>query len=527
MIIAGYTSYPYAPDWQKFRAIADEVGAVLLADISHVSGLVIAGAYPSPLGLAHVISFTTHKTLSGPRGAVLLTLDEAISRKLDRAVFPGEQGGPHINTIAGLAVAFKLAQTDQFKQLQHQTVKNAAHFAQALSNRGIRLAYGGTNSHLFLIDCKSIKGPDGTPLMGDMAARILDLAGIVANRNTIPGDTGAGASSAVRIGTHWITQRGFKEAEIEKLAEAMATLLKSCTPYSYDTKGGSEAYRAKVDFDVLEKTKLIVAELASDGVDLHAEMSGYPHYWSLNDQYPDATVVFDITGDKAHSFLQHTTTNDVDALKDGDTQPTFVLEPNGAIMSAATLTRLSARSFQLALPGKNAARVAAWLRDLSDGYVAFDADPAMKLAGPVSVKHNAEAKATGKLPAKLEDAVAAYKPYFIGMQAVKTEQAPALPKFDMDGRSQRADPEDDAQRDAQEIGRAHGAVRRLGNAGVVQQRDGRTQGHAASRRSLRREPHGRVRCQRSQCLCLPRHDHGQRCERAGSGQLALQLSARH
>jgi glycine hydroxymethyltransferase len=429
MIIAGYTSYPYAPDWQKFRAIADEVGAVLLADISHVSGLVIAGAYPSPLGLAHVISFTTHKTLSGPRGAVLLTLDEAISRKLDRAVFPGEQGGPHINTIAGLAVAFKLAQADQFKQLQHQTVKNAAHFAKCLSDRGIRLAYGGTNSHLFLIDCKSIKGPDGTPLMGDVAARILDLAGIVANRNTIPGDTGAGAASGVRLGTHWITQRGFKEAEIEKLAEAVATLLKSCTPYAYDTKGGSEAYRAKVDFDVLEKTKLIVAKLASNGVDMHAEMSGYPHYWSLNDQYPDATVVFDLTGDKAHSFLQHTTTNDVDVLKDGDTQPTFVLEPNGAIMSAATLTRLSARSFQLALPGKNAARVAAWLRDLSDGYVAFDADPTMKLAGPVSVKHNVAAKAAGKLPAKLEDAVAVYKPYFIGMSAVGATRESTLPTF--------------------------------------------------------------------------------------------------
>ena len=430
MIIAGYTSYPYAPDWKKFREIADEVGAYLLADISHVSGLVIAGAYPSPLGLAHVLSFTTHKTLSGPRGAVLLTLDEAISRKLDRAVFPGEQGGPHINTIAALAVAFKLAQTEQSKQLQHQTVKNAAHFAKALSDRGIRLAYGGTNSHLFVIDCKSIKAKDGTPLMGDVAARILDVAGIVANRNTIPGDTGAGAASGVRIGTHWITQRGLKEPEVEKLADAIANLFKACTPYTYDTKGGSEAYRAKVDFDVLEKTKLIVAELAGNGVDMHAEMSGYPHYWSLNDKYPDATVVFDITGDKAHSFLQHTTTNDVDALRDGDTQPAFVLEPSGAIMSAAILTRLSARSFQLALPGKQAARVAAWLRDLSDGYVAFDTDPAMKLAGPVSVKYNTAAKPAGKLPAKLEDAVAVYKPYFIGMQAVKTGPAPSLPKFE-------------------------------------------------------------------------------------------------
>ncbi len=430
MIIAGYTSYPYAPDWKKFREIADEVGAYLLADISHVSGLVIAGAYPSPLGLAHVISFTTHKTLSGPRGAVLLTLEEALSRKLDRAVFPGEQGGPHINTIAALAVAFKLAQTDQFKQLQHQTVKNAAHFAKALSDRGIRLAYGGTNSHLFLIDCKSIKAADGTPLMGDMAARILDLAGLVANRNTIPGDSGAGAASGVRIGTHWITQRGLKEPEVEKLADALATLLKACTPYTYDTKGGSEAYRAKVDFDVLEKTKLAVAELATNGVDMHAEMSGYPHYWTLNDKYPDATVVFDVCGDKVRGFLQAVTTNNVDALKDGGAQPTFLLEKDGAIMSAANLARLSARSFQLALPGKNAARVAAWLRDLSDGYVAFDADPAMKLAGPISVKHNADAQFKGSLPAKLEEGLALSKPYFIGMQGVKAAGGAALPKFE-------------------------------------------------------------------------------------------------
>jgi glycine hydroxymethyltransferase len=429
MIIAGYTSYPYAPDWKKFREIADEVGAYLLADISHVSGLVIAGAYPSPLGLAHVISFTTHKTLSGPRGAVLLTLDEAISRKLDRAVFPGEQGGPHINTIAGLAVAFKLAQTDQFKQLQHQTVKNAAHFATALSDRGIHLAYGGTNSHLFLIDCKSIKGPDGTPLMGDVAARILDIAGIVANRNTIPGDTGAGAASGVRIGTHWITQRGFKEAEVEKLADAIATLLKSCTPYTYDTKSGSEAYRSKVDFDVLEKTKLVVAELANNGVDMKAEMPGYPHYWSLNDKYTTPAVVFGLNGDKARSFLQYVTTNDVDALQDGDSQPTFLLEKDGQTMCAASLRRVNRNSYQLAVMGNRAARAAAWLRDLSDGYVAFDDDPTMKLTGPVSVKHLPGVSAAGEFPLDFQAGVATHKPYFIGMKAVKTEQAPSLPEF--------------------------------------------------------------------------------------------------
>jgi glycine hydroxymethyltransferase len=352
--------------------------------------------------------------LSGPRGAVRSRSTKRSPAARSRRL-PGEQGGPHINTIAGLAVAFKLAQTDQFKQLQHQTVKNAGHFATALSNRGIRLAYGGRNSHLFLIDCKSIKGLDGTPLMGDVAARILDIAGIVANRNTIPGDTGAGAASGVRIGTHWITQRGFKEAEVEKLADAIATLLKSCTPYTYDTKSGSEAYRSKVDFDVLEKTKLVVAELANNGVDMKAEMPGYPHYWSLNDKYTTPAVVFGLNGDKARSFLQYVTTNDVDALQDGIRSPRSCWKKT-ARPCAASLRRMNRNSYQLAVMGNRAARAAAWLRDLSDGYVAFDDDPTMKLTGPVSVKHLPGVSAAGEFPLDFQAGVATHKPYFIGMR---------------------------------------------------------------------------------------------------------------
>ncbi len=429
MIIAGYTSYPWAPDWKKFREIADEVGAYLLADISHTSGLVIAGAFPSPLGLAHVITFTTHKTLSGPRGACILTLEEALSRKIDRAVFPGEQGGPHMNNIAAIAVAMKLARTDEFKNLQLQTVKNSEHLAKALTDNGIRVAYGGTNSHLLLIDCKPIKGADGTPLMGDPAARILDLAGVVANRNTLPGDVSAGAASGVRMGTSWITQRGAKEAEIDRLGESIANLLKACTPYTYDTKGGGEAYRSKVDFNVFEQTKIGVAELIDKlGIDVTADMAGYPHYWSLNDQYEAKTVVFDVTGDKAYSLLQAATTNDVDLLKDGKTHVTFLLDKDGSIMSAATLTRVAKTSYQLAVPGENAASVAAWLRALSDGYIQFDDDPYRKIAGPVSVRQNVDAKVKGTLPTDLQDGLAVYKPYFIGMRAVMAETN-ALPEF--------------------------------------------------------------------------------------------------
>ena len=157
-IIAGYSSYPWAADWARFRKIADEVGAYLFADIAHIAGLVVAGAYPSPVGYADVITFTTHKSLCGPRGACILTFDEKLSRDIDRAVFPGEQGGPHVNSYAGMAVAFKVAKTDQFRQLQHQVVKNCAVFTEQLSQRGFRIAYGGTNTHMMNLACTSVVG---------------------------------------------------------------------------------------------------------------------------------------------------------------------------------------------------------------------------------------------------------------------------------------------------------------------------------------------------------------------------------
>src|SRR5258707_1248958 len=189
MIIVGYSSYPWAADFQRFRQIADSVGAYLMADMAHVAGLIAAGVYPNPVGIAHVVTFTTHKTLGGPRGACILTTDAALARKIDRAVFPGEQGGPHVNVFAALSVAFKLAATPQFKALQAQTIKNAVRFAEQFAALGFTIPFGGTESHLLNLDCKSVPGPDGTPLMGDLAARILDLPEAVTNRNTIPVET--------------------------------------------------------------------------------------------------------------------------------------------------------------------------------------------------------------------------------------------------------------------------------------------------------------------------------------------------
>ncbi|MGD2145051.1 MAG: DegT/DnrJ/EryC1/StrS family aminotransferase, partial [Anaerolineae bacterium] len=163
VIVAGYTSYPWAPDWERFRAIADEVDAYLVADIAHVAGMASAGVYPNPVGIADVVTFTTHKTICGPRGAVIMTTDQDLAETIDLAVFPGEQGGPHVQKFAAMAVAFEIAQSDRFKQLQRQIVANAQALAEGLQRRGLGLAYGGTDTHLLLMDLKSIPADSAAP----------------------------------------------------------------------------------------------------------------------------------------------------------------------------------------------------------------------------------------------------------------------------------------------------------------------------------------------------------------------------
>ncbi|GAG38272.1 unnamed protein product, partial [marine sediment metagenome] len=181
LIIAGASAYPWGIDWDRLRAAADEGGAMLLADIAHPAGLVVAGLFPNPIGKAHVVSFTTHKTLCGPRGAALLCTDPEIAARVNLGVFPGEQGGPHLNQIASKAVAFGLAAQPEFRVLMRQTVANARAMATAVAEEGFRVVYGGTETHLFLIDLKSVPYPGGGGggLKGELASRILDLAGIV------------------------------------------------------------------------------------------------------------------------------------------------------------------------------------------------------------------------------------------------------------------------------------------------------------------------------------------------------------
>ena len=430
LIIGGYSSYPFAADWGEYRRIADAAGAYLLADVAHVAGLIAAGVYPNPVGIADVVTFTSHKTLNGPRAAVIITHRKDLAAKIDRGVFPGEQGGPHVNTIAALAVALRLAASQQFRQLQRQTVANAKALADKLAARGFHLPHGGTDTHLMVVDCKSVTGPDGTRLSGDMAARVLDLAGIVANRQTIPGDRSALRPSGIRLGTPWVTQRGFKAAEIDVLGDIIADVLQACVPFSLMGRVRPLA-RAKVDFDVLQAAKIRARDLsAKAGIDTAAEAAGYPHFYYLDDDDEAQCYAISVRGAAAGDFLQVVLTSDVAALKDGESQPTHILEKDGAVMASGKVTRLSAADYRLDMAGQ-AARAVAWLRSLSDGFVLFDAqDIHAKAAGPVAV----EVMGGGEAVTMAGTAGYDQKAYCIGMNGEHylTQPADDLPKFNPD-----------------------------------------------------------------------------------------------
>lgn len=213
LIVAGASAYPRIIDFKKFREIADKAGAYLMVDMAHIAGLVAAGEHPSPIPYAHVVTTTTHKTLRGPRGGVIMTNDEEIAKKIDKAIFPGIQGGPLMHIIAAKAVAFKQALSPEFKEYQHQIVKNAKALAEVLEKGGLRLVSGGTDNHMILVDLKSSKG-----LTGQAVEKALDKAGITVNKNGIPYDTEKPmVTSGIRIGTPAVTTRGMKEKEMEEI----------------------------------------------------------------------------------------------------------------------------------------------------------------------------------------------------------------------------------------------------------------------------------------------------------------------
>jgi glycine cleavage system T protein len=441
MIIAGYSAYPWSVDWAAFRSIADEVGAIFLADIAHTAGLVAAGLFPSPIGHAHVVSFTTHKTLCGPRGACVLTADPEIADQLEMGVFPGEQGGPHLHSIAGKAVCFRIAQTEQFHKLMRQVLENSAALAEGFRQQGFKLAYGGTDSHLCLIDLRSVKSPSGYPLTGEIASRILDLCGITCNKNTIYGDENAAHPSGLRFGTTWVTQRGMGPAEMERIAEIVGKVLKNIHAFSYIGLTGLLG-RGKVELALMEEVKREVAELEAccSAREMEVEEHGYPFFFGMPAEAPqhetplraeherlgatmgrhhnwliplhyenteaelqaarqgvalfdrsDTGIVY-VWGERAQPMLQETITGDLRRVPLGQSIRTFLLDKEANLIDDITILYLDRdrkwRDHYLITC--NAARkelVLAWLRGLSDGYILFDRDDIFaKVQGPAVVE---------------------------------------------------------------------------------------------------------------------------------------------
>lgn len=214
VIVAGASAYPRVIDFKKFREICDEVGAYLFVDMAHIAGLVATGCHPSPFPYADVVSSTTHKTLRGPRGGIILTNNEEIAKKIDKIVFPGMQGGPLMHVIAGKAVAFGEALTDEFVAYQKQVVKNAKALGDELTRRGYHLVSNGTDNHLILVD---VKGKAG--ITGKKAEKVLHAVNITCNKNTIPNDTEKPfVTSGVRLGSPAVTTRGFQEDDMVLVA---------------------------------------------------------------------------------------------------------------------------------------------------------------------------------------------------------------------------------------------------------------------------------------------------------------------
>jgi len=237
LIICGYSSYPRTVDWAAFRAIADECGAMLLADIAHIAGLIAAGVHSNPVPYCDVVTSTTHKTLTGPRAGLIMCRQE-YARAIDRAVFPGMQGGPLMHVIAAKAACLKIAQSEQFRRLQRQVVANCAALAETLADGGVRLVSGGTDVHLALIDVRS------TGLNGLQCEELLESVNITANRNVVPfEDSSFNVASGLRVGSPAVTTRGFMEPEMRQTGELMIRALAA---------RGNDAALAEISREVLD-----------------------------------------------------------------------------------------------------------------------------------------------------------------------------------------------------------------------------------------------------------------------------------
>jgi len=255
MIVAGASAYSRIIDFKKFREIADESGAYLMVDMAHIAGLVAAGEHPSPMEYADVVTSTTHKTLKGPRGGIILTNNEEIAQKVDRVVFPGIQGGPLMHIIAAKAVAFKEALSPEFKIYQKQVAKNARALSKELVKGGLRIVSGGTDNHLMLVDLR----PKG--VTGKLAEEKLEEAGITCNKNAIPNDPEKPfITSGIRLGTPAITARGMKEEEAVKIGQMILKVLENINDSEKIKEVKNEVLKLTERFPLYKETEKIKGE---------------------------------------------------------------------------------------------------------------------------------------------------------------------------------------------------------------------------------------------------------------------------
>ncbi|MCX7704302.1 MAG: serine hydroxymethyltransferase, partial [Planctomycetota bacterium] len=440
LIIAGYSAYPWAPDWGAFREIADSCGAILLADIAHTAGLVVGGVQPNPIGYADVITFTTHKSLCGPRGACILTTNPEYAEALNNAVFPGEQGGPHIHQVAAKAVCFKLAATEEFKRLMKRVVDNAKVLGEALKENGIPLAYGGTDTHLVMVDLGKIRTKNGERLTGEIVSRIFDMAHITLNKNTIGGDTDAAHPGAVRFGTVWASQRGMGAEEMKKIARLSAKLFTNIEPFFYiDTKG--KVGRGKIESSVLEEVRsevVLLLERFPAFEDLPAV--DYPHLFGVEKKISSVIeegslpkkakvedgvilhygnpkgeeevaikeqdgVIVDLQGHfcvivrgrRAEGLLDSVLSCDVRAINRYECTSGYIMNREGKVLDEVLVARIDMPEYEdeefLVVGGyRGVEHLTHYLRMASDGYIYADRDIYKKVEGPAVILEVGELK---------------------------------------------------------------------------------------------------------------------------------------
>ncbi len=437
LIIAGYSAYPWDIKWDRLRNIADKVGdgCILLADVSHISAFIVAGILNNPIEHAHVVMFTTHKAIAGPRGAALLTTNPEHASLIDRAVFPGEQGGPHINNIVGQAVCFKIAATEQFRKYAEKVVENAKFFCEVSRELGLKIAYGGTETHLFLIDLKCLGRKNGYYVTGEIATRILDQIGITLNKNTISGDDNSNHPTGLRIGAPWITQRGVSKDDIREMAEIIDYVIRNIQPFHYEGMD-DEIGRGKIKLEVLLKARKRTRDLIkrihqkdydkergypyylnnpeiggeSPLMDLHVENGAemeercgwrLPFYKAESSGDINAPVIIDascqpilrIRGDeeRIRPFLGQMCTGEV-LLDIDESTRTFVLDEKGNVIDDVLITRIhdprqGFASYYMIGNAENAYVLREWIRGIADGYLIFDEeDIYRKVEGPAVVE---------------------------------------------------------------------------------------------------------------------------------------------